>query len=130
MTERFDYHYQLFQSLDALLSAFLEQDPDHDPQGRQEIAEMLAELRQALDDRSDYLEQGQQLLCRLVSHFPALTPHISRDLLWFFGGDCLHFLADEELAQFQLLEERYHEAQEQSGNADYADLRAQVLGLH
>ena len=130
MTERFDYHYQLFQSLDALLGAFLEQDPDHDAQGRREIAEMLTELRRALRERGDYLDRGQQLLCRLVSHFPALTPHIARDLLWFFGGDCLHFLADEELARFQLLEDRYHEALERGGSADYADLRAQVFGLH
>ena len=30
---------------------------------------------------------------------------IPRDLLWYFGGDCLHFMPDDEIAQYQLLDE-------------------------
>ena len=29
-----------------------------------------------------------------------------RDLLWFFGGDCLHFMPDDEIEMYQALEER------------------------
>lgn len=130
MTNRFDYHLKLFESLDALLLAFLDQDPDHAADSRAETVELLEEVRRAMHDKTDYLESGQQLLCRLVSHFPALTPHVQRDLFWFFGGDCLHFLADEEIEKFQRLEEKFHEMSMQNSAADYGDIRAQVFGLH
>lgn len=130
MTDRFAYHQQLFTALDALLLAFLDQDPDHDSQSRSDVAEMLADLREAMHSRSNYVEAGQRLLCRLVSHFPALTPHIQRDLFWFFGGDCLHFLTDEEMEKFQLLEEKFYADSQVSKAADYAEIRAQVFGLH
>jgi hypothetical protein len=127
---RFDYHEQLFNSLDELLLAFLDKDPDHDSQSRVDIAEMLSELRTAMQDKSDYIDVGQRLLCRLVGHFPALTPHIQRDLFWFFGGDCLHFMADEEIEKFQQLEDKFYEVSKSQDAADYADIRAQVFGLH
>lgn len=127
MKDRFDYHLQVFQSFSSTLNAFLNQTPDHDEQSRQETADLLALTGSALEERSEYLELGQRLVSRLVSHFPAFTPHIPRELLWFFGGDCLHYLADDEIEKFQLLEERYYEAGE---NADYSDLRAQAFGLH
>ncbi len=130
MINRYNYHLQLFDALDKLLSEFLEKDPDHDKQSREEIAEMLSELRTTMHDRSDYVDAGQRLLCRLVSHFPALTPHIQRDLFWFYGGDCLHFLGDEEMEKFQLLEEKFYEVSQSNETADYADIRAQVFGLH
>ena len=40
---------------------------------------------------------GQQWLHRFLTHNPELAPAIHRDLLWFFGGDCLHFMPDEEI---------------------------------
>lgn len=130
MTSRFDYHHQLFDSLDALLLAFLDQDPDHDAESRAETVELLTSVRAAMQSKCDYLDCGQQLLCRLVSHFPAFTPHVQRDLFWFFGGDCLHFLADEEIEKFQMLDEKFYEISQNKPTADYADIRAQVMGLH
>lgn len=127
MKDRYEYHLQLFQSFNSALEAFLKETPDHDRQSCEETAALLAQTGQALEARSNYLELGQQLLSRLVSHFPAFTPHVQRDLFWFFGGDCLHFLSDEEIAKFQQLEERYHDAGE---DADYSDLRAREFGLH
>jgi len=125
--DRYEYHLQLFQSFNSTLNAFLKETPDHDQQSREETAALLAQTAEALEARSNYLELGQQLLGRLVSHFPAFTPHVQRDLFWFFGGDCLHFLSDEEITKFQQLEERYYEAGEE---ADYSDLRARAFGLH
>jgi len=130
VTNRFDYHQHLFDTLDTLVLAFLDQDPDHVADSRAETAELLAQVRAAMRSKTDYLDSGQQLLCRLVSHFPALTPHVPRDLLWFYGGDCLHFLTDEEIAKFQTLEEKYHDLSQDNPAADYSDIRAQVMGLH
>ena len=32
-------------------------------------------------------------------------PVIERELFWFFGGECLHYLTDEEITQFQRIDE-------------------------
>ena len=130
MSNRFEYHQQLFNSLDTLLRAFLEKDPDHDTESRQETEQLLNAVNDAMRDKKDYADAGQKLLCRLVSHFPAFTPHIQRDLFWFFGGDCLHFMADDEMEKFQLLEEKFYQESQSNQDADYADIRAQVFGLH
>jgi len=78
----------------------------------------------------DFLAKGQELLCKAVAAYPHLMPLLYRDLLWFFGGDCLHFMPDDEIAQFQTLDERRHEAMENREDFSYANIRAQVLGLH
>ena len=67
-----------------------------------EILHQLAQVIDLLKEHSDaaYL-QGQDLLSRIFTHHPQLSPVIERELLWFFGGDCLHFLTDEEIDAFQ-----------------------------
>lgn len=40
-------------------------------------------------------------LSQTMTAAPQLAPVIDRELLWFFGGDCLHFLTDEEIVHFQ-----------------------------
>ena len=62
------------------------------------IAEMENDSLQATYD-------GQDWLNRLFRNFPNLTPHMGREVLWYFGGDALHFMPDEEIAKFQKLED-------------------------
>ena len=45
------------------------------------------------------------LVARLFTTYPDFAPTFPRELLWFFGGDCLHYMPDEEIATFQQLEE-------------------------
>ena len=61
---------------------------------------------------SQYL--GQDLMSQVILRYPQIAHLVPRDLLWFFGGDCLHFMPDEELDLYQALEERRFEA-EQNG---------------
>ncbi|MDO3384335.1 PA2817 family protein [Gilvimarinus sp. SDUM040013] len=79
---------------------------------------------------SDYIEQGQRLLTRTIASFAHLTPLLPRDLLWHFGGDCLHYMPDEEIEKFQQLDEQLHQAIEDNQPFDYATERARLLGLH
>ncbi len=104
-------HYQtLFQPVASLEKLWQKLQP--------ELAGLAAtELQQQLDDQIDHLKQalnthdpeaypqGQALLCLLIGNYPQFTPLIERQLLWFFGGDCLHFLSDEEINAFQQAEE-------------------------
>uniref|UniRef100_UPI003C739539 PA2817 family protein n=1 Tax=Pseudomonas veronii TaxID=76761 RepID=UPI003C739539 len=53
---------------------------------------------------SQYL--GQDMMSQVILRYPQIAHLVPRDLLWFFGGDCLHFMPDEELDLYQALEER------------------------
>lgn len=63
--------------------------------------ERFDELLQDPQDR--YL--GQELITQIFHRYPQIAHLIPRDLLWFFGGDCLHFMPDEEIALYQAKEE-------------------------
>lgn len=66
---------------------------------------------------SQYL--GQDLICQVIQRYPQIAHLIPRDLLWFFAGDCLHYMPDEEIAMYQALEERRFEAEENDEPFDW-----------
>lgn len=73
-------------------------------------ADILQQLQQIIDlleqqSGAGYVE-GHDWLAQIFQHRPQLAPVIDRELLWIFGGDCLHFLTDEEIAHFQEQEEQ------------------------
>lgn len=75
-----------------------------------------------------FYELGQWMIGHTVANYPDLTPVIPRDLFWFFGGDCLHYMPDEEIQMFQKLDEACH-SDEQAAE-QYQDERAKIFGLH
>jgi hypothetical protein len=79
---------------------------------------------------SELLIQGQQLFCRIVAGYPHLMPLVPRDLLWFFGGDCLHYMPDEEILVFQQLDELRENAKESNEAFSYEKARLTTMGLH
>ena len=66
---------------------------------------------------SQYL--GQDIMCQVIERYPQIAHLVPRDLLWFFGGDCLHFMPDEELDLYQALEERRYEAEQNDEPFDW-----------
>ena len=75
---------------------------------------------------SQYL--GQDLLCQVIQRYPQIAHLVPRDLLWFFGGDCLHFMPDEEIDMYTALEERRFEAEENEEPFDW-EQEKQLLAL-
>ena len=71
---------------------------------------------------------GQDLICQVFHRYPQIAHLVPRDLLWFFGGDCLHFMPDEEIAVFQQLEERRYEAEQNDEPFDW-NLEKQLLSM-
>lgn len=65
----------------------------------------LEALANKVDRDEVYYEQGQDLMCHLVTHYPQATHLAHRDLFWHFAGECLHYLSDEEIASYQQMEE-------------------------
>lgn len=66
------------------------------------------------DNTHDYSFKAQEILSRFVRCYANLVPLIKRELLWFVGGECLHFLGDEEVTLYQQLEDHLYELDNQS----------------
>ena len=71
---------------------------------------------------------GQDILTQVISRYPQIAHLIPRDLLWYFAGDCLHYLSDEEIDLYQALEERRFEAEQNDEPFDW-NQEKQLLAL-
>ena len=78
--------------------------------------ELLSEL--AIDPESS-LYLGQDLICQIFHRYPQAAHLVPRDLLWFFAGDCLHYMPDEEIDIYQQLEDRRYAAEERGEPFDW-----------
>ncbi|SDU06914.1 hypothetical protein SAMN05216296_1593 [Pseudomonas pohangensis] len=115
-----DHHLALLQHLRSILLALgeAEQVPDETHAlFLERYDELLAELP---DDTENNLYLGQDLLSQIFHRYPQIAHLIPRDLLWFFGGDCLHFMPDEEIQLYQQLDERRFAAIENDEEFDWA----------
>ena len=82
--------------------------------------ERFDEMKSALPvDPIDSQYLGQDIMCQVIERYPQIAHLIPRDLLWFFGGDCLHFMPDEEIEMYQTLEERRFYAAENDEPFDW-----------
>ncbi len=91
----------------------------------------LAEAFQQLadDEESDLYGIGPGLVDRLFTTYPDFAPTLPRELLWFMGGDCLHFMPDDEIALYQQLDELRAEAAARGELLDLGAARAKLLKL-
>ena len=69
------------------------------------LRELAAEFQSLGTYSGDFYQHGADMVARLFDTYPEFTPTFPRPLLWFFGGNCLHYMADEEIAECQQLEE-------------------------
>jgi len=127
----FEHHRQLIL---ALIDA-AKQMPrlaEHAPRDEadNEFLEDLERLSEGTQINETFISKGQASLCRIVARYPELTPLAHRDLFWLFGGDCLHFMPDEEIALYQRLDERRYSLESEGKTFNFAEERAQLFGLH
>ena len=94
-----DYLAHCRRELESFARQFLERTRDLGPQdGLRELALAFGELAAG---QGDLYTQGQALTSRLFTTYPDFAPLFPRALLWFFGGECLHFMAEEEIVAYQ-----------------------------
>ena len=127
-TPHLEYHLLLLDHLRTILVALgeAEQIPE---ESHALFLERFDELRAELPVdplASQYL--GQDLMCQVIQRYPQIAHLVPRDLLWFFAGDCLHFMPEEELDMYQALEERRFEAEENDEPFDW-NQEKQLLAL-
>ena len=78
---------------------------------------------------ADFYADGQTLVSRLFVTYPDFSPTFPRELLWFLGGDCLHFMPDDEIELHQQLEDERHTLAARGEVIDFAEARAKLLKL-
>ncbi len=74
-------------------------------------------------------ERGPNLVAGLFASCQQLAPAFPRELLWFQGGDCLHYMPDDELAVFQRLDEMRVDAAAAGEVLDYHGEKSKLLKL-
>lgn len=84
----------------------------------------LADEKHSHDE--EFFQKGQWFIAQCVANQAHVTTLIPRDLFWYFGGDCLHFMPDEEISQFQQLDEACYASED----IDYQEERSRIWGLH
>ncbi|ALH99782.1 dehydrogenase [Pseudomonas sp. FW306-02-F02-AA] len=122
---------QILVQLDLLRSILVavgeaEQVPD---ESHALFLERFDELRASLPIdpiESQYL--GQDIICQVITRYPQIAHLVPRDLLWYFAGDCLHYMPDDEIALYQALEERRYEAEQNDEPFDW-NQEKQLLAL-
>lgn len=125
-TPPLDYHLQLLHHLRTILVALAEaeQIPEESHALFLERFDELPTLLQQSPLQSQYL--GQDLMCQVMQRYPQIAHLVPRDLLWFFGGDCLHFMPDAELQLYQQLEEMRYEAEQSGIPFDWVEQKHQM----
>lgn len=67
--------------------------------------ENLDQLQTLIERLQAHQENAWQDSCQWLSNLmmfqPQLAPAVDRELLWILGGDCLHYLTDDEINRFQ-----------------------------
>jgi hypothetical protein len=109
-TSYLNHHLALLAHLRAILLAMGEAEQISDESHAlflERFDELLINLPHVPEER----HLGQELICQVFHRYPQIAHLVPRDLLWFFGGDCLHYMPDDEIAQFQDLEDRRYSAE-------------------
>ena len=130
MNQRLAYHVELLNQLPLQLAKLENSDQEYNQENT--ILQQLGQLIESLKDSSaqqydSAVFEGQQWFYRFLTHNPELAPAIHRDLLWFFGGECLHFMPDEEIEKYQMLDDAMAEAMLRNVPFNYTLSREQIF---
>ena len=117
MNNRLKYHLELLnETLSRIEKAAANESGVIDADILQQFRDVIDQLTEHRDSAYD---AGQDLFSKIGTHRPQLMPAVDRALLWFFGGECMHFLSDEEITRFQHLDEMAAEAEAEGKEYDY-----------
>ena len=117
MNNRLKYHLELLnETLSRIEKAAANESGVIDADILQQFRDVIDQLT---EHRDSAYESGQDLFSKIGTHQPQLMPAVDRALLWFFGGECMHFLSDEEITRFQHLDEMAAEAEAEGKEYDY-----------
>ena len=91
------------------------------------LRELAVAFEKVASGQADLYEKAPALISRLFETYPDFAPTFPRDLLWFLGGECLHYMPDEEITVFQQLDELRGAAQIRGEVLDFQAARAKLM---
>lgn len=111
---------------------FINRDPFKSETPTQDDLDFIEEFQQLIKNfeaqETGVYEQGADFIDKAFRRYPELAHLIARDLLWFFGGNNLHNMTDDEIQKFQQLDEMRFDAEENGEEFDYINKRASLFG--
>jgi hypothetical protein len=117
MNNRLAYHLELLQeTLQRLEKA---EERESNAVGEEILHQFRDLIDQLTEHRDSAYDTGQDLFNKIGTHNPQIMPAIDRALFWFFGGNCMHFMTDEEITRFQHLDEMSADAEAEGREYDY-----------
>ncbi|RLQ20209.1 hypothetical protein DWB85_18910 [Seongchinamella sediminis] len=118
------YCQQLLEEFASSTEQRLEHLPDGDS-----LKELGTRFKALAAGEGNLYADGPQLVSRLFTTYPDFAPAFPRDLLWFFGGECLHYMPDEEINAYQRLDEMRLAAASRGETLNMREARASLMGL-
>ena len=126
-----EYLHELLSSLHTQCKGQAPFNTDQLTETDQSFLDKLTSISLQSNVTETHYEIGQQLIGQIIANYPHITPLINRDLLWLLGGDALHYLADDEIALYQQVEDALYEKESrEQGNGDFKSVKANLLSLH
>ncbi len=99
-------------------------------EGEQDFINNLEQLANHPLDSETFYEKGQKLIECIIANYPTIAPALNRDILWLLGGNCMHYLGDDEINDFQRIDELIYEAKNNGKDLSFTDAKTAVLRLH
>lgn len=118
-----EMHLDTFQSFAAHLQGLAETEEGAD------LQTIASHFSQLCSTPGKIMDEGPGLVARFFTVAPHLAPTFPRDLLWYLGRECLHFMPDEEIDALTAMDEQRREAAAQGELYNWRELRAAARGL-
>ena len=93
------------------------------------LAELAGRFVELADEPGRIMDEAPPLVARMLTTAPQLAPEFPRDLLWYLGAECLHFMPDEEIERYHSLDEDRRAAAERGETFNWREARAAALKL-
>ena len=98
--------------------------------GNENLSELANHVRSLAAHPERLLDDGPPLVARFLTTTPQLAGEFPRDLLWYLGAECLHFMPDDEINRFTALDEARREADTRGERFNWREARAAQKGLN
>lgn len=97
--------------------------------GGETLAPLAEQFAALVATPENIMDEAPALVFRMLTIAPQLAEHFPRDLLWYLGGECLHFMPDEEIQQLTALDEQRRDAVARGDAFNWQEARASLRGL-
>lgn len=121
-----DFHAQqmaLFQSFNTRLQEYAAA-----PEGVT-LAELAMQFDGLASNTGQIMDEAPALIYRMLTIAPQFAQEFPRDLLWYLGQECLHFMPDEEIDVYTAMDEQRRAAAHDGNTFNWAEARAVAKGL-